>query len=347
MTGRPPGRMTVRSGPTHRRQIRLRKPGKEGRCVNRTLEAELERARERRDLAARLQRKLQAARDELTRCRERCRQLERGLAREQRDVERLQGLSLTALLSSLLGTREQRLDRERQELAAAQLKYEACRRQAEVLQEEVATLEERLTSLGQAEEEYLRLLRQKEEVLKRAGGEAATALLELAEEEGRLAASAKELQEALAAAREALASLDDLLAALGSAANWGVWDMVGGGLITTAIKHSRIDEARNKAALVQQSLSRLQRELADVGGRVDIDVNVGGFLAFADYFFDGLIVDWVVQSRISEARSRAEEQRAAVESVERRLEEESRRTAALREDVRAKRQRLVEQARLP
>ena len=315
--------------------------------MNGALEAELQSARERRDLARRLQRKLEAARDDLARCRESCRELERVLAKEQQDLKKLEGLSLAALLSSLLGTREQKLDREKQELAAAHLRYEGCRRQLEALEEEVADLEERLASLGQAEEEYLRLLGQKEEVLKRGGGETAAALLELAEEEGRLAASAKELEEAVAAAREALDSLDDLLATLRSAANWGIWDMVGGGLLATAVKHSRIDEARGKAALAQQSLQRLRRELADVGARVHLDVDIGGFLTFADYFFDGLIVDWVVQSRINEARGRTEEQRAAVASMLQRLEEELRRVAAMREDVRARRQRLVEDTCLP
>lgn len=311
------------------------------------MEAELQSARERRDLAARLQRKLKAARDDLARCRERCRELELVLAKEQQGVNRLQGLSLTALLCDLLGTREQKLDREKQELAVAQLKYEVSRRQLEALEEEVADLEELLASLGQAEEEYLRLLGHKEEVLKRGGGETAAALLELAEEEGRLDASAKELEEAVAATREALASLDDLLATLRSAANWGIWDMVGGGLLATAIKHSRIDEARGKAALAQQSLERLRRELADVGARVDLGVDIGSFLTFADYFFDGLIVDWVVQSRINEVRGRTEEQRDAVASMLPKLEEELRRVAAKTEDVRARRQRLVEDTHMP
>lgn len=123
--------------------------------------------------------------------------------------------------------------------------------------------------------------------------------------------------------------------------------MVGGGLLATAIKHSRIDEARGKAALAQQSLERLRRELADVGARVDLGVDIGSFLTFADYFFDGLIVDWVVQSRINEARGRTEEQRDAVASMLPKLEEELRRVAAKTEDVRARRQRLVEDTHMP
>mgnify|MGYP001559106142 CR=1 FL=1 len=33
---------------------------------------------------------------------------------------------------------------------------------------------------------------------------------------------------------------------------------------------------------------------------MNIDINIGSFETFADYFFDGLISDWVVQSGIHE-----------------------------------------------
>ena len=34
----------------------------------------------------------------------------------------------------------------------------------------------------------------------------------------------------------------------------------------------------------------------------EIHIRVDGFLTFADFFFDGLIADWLVQSRLKEAR---------------------------------------------
>ncbi|MFT5872480.1 MAG: hypothetical protein ACI8WT_001411 [Clostridium sp.] len=34
---------------------------------------------------------------------------------------------------------------------------------------------------------------------------------------------------------------------------------------------------------------------------MNIDINISSFETFADYFFDGLISDWVVQSKICES----------------------------------------------
>ena len=90
---------------------------------------------------------------------------------------------------------------------------------------------------------------------------------------------------------------------LGRAQGWGTWDMLGGGLISDLAKHSNLDEAQAGAEYLQTLLSRFRTELADV--RISAQtgqVNVEGFLRFADYFFDGLIADWTVLSRIHKSR---------------------------------------------
>ena len=38
-----------------------------------------------------------------------------------------------------------------------------------------------------------------------------------------------------------------------------------------------------------------------------VNINTGDFLSFADYFFDGFVVDWMVQDRINNARHQVEE----------------------------------------
>ena len=78
--------------------------------------------------------------------------------------------------------------------------------------------------------------------------------------------------------------------------------MLGGGIISTAVKHSRINSARESIHLVQQQLRVFQRELADVGTESGgIQIDIGSFATFADYIFDGLIVDWIVQSKINKS----------------------------------------------
>ena len=54
---------------------------------------------------------------------------------------------------------------------------------------------------------------------------------------------AKELREAIAAADFALDSLCRARDSLNSARNWGIFDIVGGGLISTLIKRSKMSDA--------------------------------------------------------------------------------------------------------
>ena len=54
--------------------------------------------------------------------------------------------------------------------------------------------------------------------------------------------------------------------------------------------------------------------MADVSGVEALDLDVGGFLQFADYFFDGFVADWMVQSKI---RSAQQQLRQAIRQVER------------------------------
>ena len=64
-------------------------------------------------------------------------------------------------------------------------------------------------------------------------------------------------------------------------------------------KHNRMDEAQAAMNVARGHLRRLKRELLDVNLTGDLKMDVGSFLTFADYFFDGIIADWMVQSKIS------------------------------------------------
>ena len=48
------------------------------------------------------------------------------------------------------------------------------------------------------------------------------------------------------------------------------------------------------------------RELNDVNIVYNLNINTNDFLAFADYFFDGFVVDWMVQDRINNAKRQEE-----------------------------------------
>lgn len=112
----------------------------------------------------------------------------------------------------------------------------------------------------------------------------------------------KEIREAVQAGQEALDYLNRARDCLDSAGNWGLLDMFGGGLLSTFVKHSKMNDAEELVQQARSALKRFQRELMDVDTISEFHIETGDFLSFADYFFDGLIADWLVQSRISDAK---------------------------------------------
>jgi len=128
----------------------------------------------------------------------------------------------------------------------------------------------------------------------------------------------KELNEAIQAGERALKSLRTAEERLGSARNWGVWDILGGGLITNMIKHSKINDASCYLESAKTDLRIFQRELQDIPDYGNLDVDIGGFLSFADFFFDGIFADCMVQSKINEIRNHVHR---AIEKVEHLLAE--------------------------
>lgn len=116
----------------------------------------------------------------------------------------------------------------------------------------------------------------------------------------------REINEALQAGQEALYCLNQARDCLNSAGNWGIVDMLGGGLLTTFMKHSKMRDADQLVQQARSALKRFQRELMDVDTITEFHIDVGDFLTFADYFFDGIVADWLVQSKINDAKRQVE-----------------------------------------
>lgn len=111
----------------------------------------------------------------------------------------------------------------------------------------------------------------------------------------------KEVREAIQAGENALVNIEKARDKLGSAKNWGIFDMLGGGMISTFVKHSKMDDASSYMEEAKHSLAAFKRELKDVSLSVDLSVELGSFMRFADIFMDNVFVDVMVQSRINEA----------------------------------------------
>lgn len=91
-------------------------------------------------------------------------------------------------------------------------------------------------------------------------------------------------------------------------------------MISDIAKHSHLDDAQSKVERLQNQLGHFKTELADVEIESNMQVNIDGFLRFADYFFDGLFADWTVLDRIERSSTQVGETRGQITTVIRRLE---------------------------
>ena len=125
-----------------------------------------------------------------------------------------------------------------------------------------------------------------------------------------------ERQEAIVAGERALDSLIEAQNQLRKARNWGIYDILGGGFLSSMIKHSKIDNARSCIERAKYDLDVFNRELQDVSGSINVDI--GGLLTFFD-IMDNFFADLLVQSKISDASRQVEQAIYKVEDILRRL----------------------------
>ena len=295
---------------------------------------------------SRLSRELDRAERSLLDERQTLQRLSEILRKEDQDVQRLEGAGLVGLFYAVLGSKETRLDQERQELLAARLKYNSCQRRVTALERDMADLRKRLDRLGDApalQARYEALLAEKERQVSADNSPTARRLLNLSTDLAGLRDADRELREAIQAGEQAQAGLDSAVALLESAGNWGTLDLFGGGMIVSAVKHSKLDEAHAAVQEVQPLLQRFERELADVSGLEGLQFETGGLSAFADIFMDNLLIDLLVQSRINDSLEAARGVQRQVSDLLARLKKNHVQTDKHMQALEAERRSLLEQ----
>ena len=128
-----------------------------------------------------------------------------------------------------------------------------------------------------------------------------------------------EIEEAIRAADTALMHLEEAQDCLRSAGNWGVMDMLGSGFVATLVKRGKMGNAQEALERAKDAMRGFAHELRDVNEVASLHIELNDFLGFADYFFDGVIADWMTQSRIGKAKEQVASAIAQVQDVRGRL----------------------------
>ncbi|HJC74469.1 MAG TPA: hypothetical protein H9697_05920 [Candidatus Mediterraneibacter faecavium] len=244
-------------------------------------------------------------------------ELEKTMQKEQDDVDRLNGRSLAAFFYRATGKIGEKLTKEEAEAYAASVKYEAAKNELQAVSDDIDYCQRRLSQLQDCEQQYEKVLEEKTEQIKKSGVPEAGRIMNLENEIAFLETQQKEIQEAVTAGNRALDITRKILEDLDSAKNWSTFDLMGGGLIADMAKYDRLNKVQDKIQDLQAALRGFRTELADVTERIsgDLHVEIGDFLHFADYFFDGLFTDWMVYDKINDSRGRTLRTRDQIQKI--------------------------------
>lgn len=99
--------------------------------------------------------------------------------------------------------------------------------------------------------------------------------------------------------------LNDALNILRKASNWGIVDILGGGMFTTIMKHNNLSKARSLISQAEVEMNNLYDQLDERERRVVIgDADIHCLLTIADFLYDGLLSDILVQKRIGDIKNK-------------------------------------------
>lgn len=242
---------------------------------------------------------------------------------EAEDVENLEGRSLARFIYSLTGSLDDKLEKERAEARAAAVKHDSVVRELEDLDDDIAETGAELRELSGCEVRYSEAIHLRAAELKASGSSVGGRLRELERARTMMEARRSEAQEAVSAGERALAAANEVVHSLEDSSDMATLDLFTDSFFVNMAKYSSIDEAQGHIERLRMALRRFDTELADVGDSLNVDI--GDFLGFADFFFDGLFTDLASKGRIDVTLDRAYD-------VEQRINSSLERLRALQSD---------------
>ena len=237
------------------------------------------------------------------------------LKKEEKDVEQLEKMTIVRLFHTLKNDTVEKLDEEMQDVLNVKSKIDRMNAEIESLDNKIRNLRNDIDDTAELKQKYQAILGEKKSLIEREHPGVWSDYLNFEDKKQSGINQLKELEEAQKAGEHCLYMVSDVKKSLKSAANWGTYDMLGGGMLATMAKHGHMEEAQNRIHQLSSSLRVFNKELSDVGKNITNEIQLDGFMSFADYFFDGLFVDWAVQSQIEKAQNQIYQLERKIENL--------------------------------
>lgn len=225
--------------------------------------------------------------------------LEEKLNKEFKDVEKFNKISVVNIISTIFNFREEKLYKEEQEYLEAKLRYEEYRVTVEELKNDLETTESRIESVSNYEERYEELIQEESELLKGIDLNKRLELEEIEDSINRYVKEGIEIKEAIDEAINCDFTVNSALKYLNDASGLATWDILGGGAVTSIMKHDAVNSAKKEIERLGYAITKLEKELSDIN-MISISGNFNNIESsyLVDVFFDNIFTDISVSNKI-------------------------------------------------
>ncbi|HHU79090.1 MAG: hypothetical protein ACOX27_09410 [Caldicoprobacterales bacterium] len=227
---------------------------------------------------------------------------------ESINTEKFERQSLSVILLKLTGKYESRLKQAITYRDEAGLQYDKAVERLKELNKERMELGEKIADLRRDRQLYEAELKRRESELRQNPSDERTYVFnELDQNINRTCRHLKEIDEAIAAARQAKQTATRITEILGKADGWATYDVwFKGGIISHMAKYGHVDKAKDEFSRLQSQLNILRRELQDINENLKAEyTGIDPTTRAVDFWFDNIFTDWNVRKRIRSDREQA------------------------------------------
>jgi len=218
---------------------------------------------------------------------------------EEEDVRRLEEMSLESIFRTILGNKAQQLEKERQEYLHVLIKMQHVAQNLKVLEQEKAVLERSFESLFHVENEFDKLLKEKEVALNN-NLEYSEKVEHINKKIAVYEIKIEEVEETIHFGKKARELLHKLAIDLGEMEHWN-----SDSNLKSSRKVSKKRKLRQDVYKVNRALQSYERELKDLADHLNLNyqAEIRSLQEFLEGFVDCLITDWIMQHRINHSKN--------------------------------------------
>ncbi len=218
------------------------------------------------------------------------------LQKEEMDVVNLEKKNLYTIFKTILGTKEQELERERQEYLQAYLKKQSIEACILEMKKEKEALLHSYSGKFNVEKEFDRLLEKQKRILRAKQSESADQIIIFEQRIARHLSRISELRQGVRAGKKVIKVLESIIVSFERIKEWGR------GYAVSAIHRRQREGGRIKKRIMdtKRNLQQFENELFDLSDHYGHDYRhqIEEVKKFIDLFVDSLITDWVVKNKI-------------------------------------------------